>query len=236
MPHISGIELCQVVRNEPRWSGLPILFLTAHTDADTMHQVFAVGADDYVCKPIVGPELVTRIFNRLERTHLLKSLAETDPLTGVANCRKSTESLSQFLQWCDHCHQPFCLALLKLTHLSQINQQYGHGAADQVLMRFGELLRRSFCHEDVVGRWGGGEFVVGMAGITRAEGIQRIYDLQQDWQRFEFEAEGVSFQASFRAEVVQYPQDGIELQWLYRTARTRLNQAGEETHSEGRPT
>jgi diguanylate cyclase (GGDEF)-like protein len=223
MPHISGIELCQEVRNDPRWSGLPILFLTAHRDAETMQQVFTVGADDYVSKPIVGPELVTRIFNRLERTRLLKSLAETDALTGVANRRKSTETLAQFLQWCDHCQQPFCLMLIEPSHLKQINQQYGHAAGDQVLARLGELLRRSFRNEDIVGRWGGGEFVIGMAGITKADGSQRLLDLQQAWQRFEFEAEGATFQVSLKAEVVQYPQDGVNLQQLYQAARDGLS-------------
>lgn len=74
MPDLSGIELCQVVRNDPRWSRLPILFLTAHTDADTLHRVFAAGADDYVSKSIVGSELVTRIFNRLERYQKLRQI------------------------------------------------------------------------------------------------------------------------------------------------------------------
>ncbi len=76
MPEIGGIELCQIVRNDARWNSLPILFLTAHTDADTVNQVFSVGADDFVSKPIVGPELVTRIINRLERMRLLRHLAK----------------------------------------------------------------------------------------------------------------------------------------------------------------
>jgi len=76
MPHISGVELCQIVRQDTRWSSLPILFLTAHTDAETVNQVFSVGADDFVNKPIVGPELVTRIINRLERSRLLHQLAK----------------------------------------------------------------------------------------------------------------------------------------------------------------
>ncbi|WP_421656379.1 response regulator [Leptothermofonsia sp. ETS-13] len=75
MPNISGIELCHVVRNDGRWSGLPIVILTAYTDANTVNQVFAAGADDFISKPIVGPELVARIINRLERIKLLKNLA-----------------------------------------------------------------------------------------------------------------------------------------------------------------
>jgi DNA-binding response OmpR family regulator len=74
MPVLSGIELCQVVRNDPHWSELPVLFLSARTDAQTLQEVFTAGADDYVSKPIVGPELVARILNRLERTQILRKL------------------------------------------------------------------------------------------------------------------------------------------------------------------
>jgi DNA-binding response OmpR family regulator len=74
MPELSGIDLCQVVRNDPRWSELPVLFLSARTDIETVQSVFTVGADDYVSKPIVGPELVARILNRLERTKILRKL------------------------------------------------------------------------------------------------------------------------------------------------------------------
>lgn len=75
MPHISGIEICQAVRNDPDWSELPILFLTVHSDAEIVNQVYSVGADDFVSKPIIGPELVTRIINRLERVKLLRRVA-----------------------------------------------------------------------------------------------------------------------------------------------------------------
>ncbi|MDZ7959102.1 MAG: response regulator [Aulosira sp. DedQUE10] len=77
MPYTNGIELCQVVRNDARWSELPILFLTVHSDAEIVNQVFSVGADDFVSKPIVGPELVTRIINRLERIKLLRRVTKS---------------------------------------------------------------------------------------------------------------------------------------------------------------
>ncbi|MEA5594053.1 response regulator [Rivularia sp. UHCC 0363] len=67
MPSVSGIKLCNEVRNHSRWNELPVLFLTVHNEAEIVNQVFSVGADDFVSKPIVGPELVTRIVNRLER-------------------------------------------------------------------------------------------------------------------------------------------------------------------------
>jgi DNA-binding response OmpR family regulator/HPt (histidine-containing phosphotransfer) domain-containing protein len=67
MPFLNGIDLCQMIRNDSRWGDIPILFLTAHTNPQTQHRVFAAGADDYVAKPIVQTELVTRVLNRLER-------------------------------------------------------------------------------------------------------------------------------------------------------------------------
>ncbi|MGI2909567.1 response regulator, partial [Tolypothrix sp. VBCCA 56010] len=85
MPDVNGMEICQVVRNDPRWSELPILFLTVHNDANIINRVFAVGADDFVSKPIVGPELVTRIINRLERIKLRQRLAQTQQAEAAAS-------------------------------------------------------------------------------------------------------------------------------------------------------
>lgn len=70
MPHVSGLELCQVVRQDSQWGDLPILVVTAHTDADSLQQAFAAGADDFITKPILGPELVTRVLSRIDRTRL----------------------------------------------------------------------------------------------------------------------------------------------------------------------
>ena len=68
MPYINGIELCQVVRKDPGWSKLPVIFLTAHPDGDTVERLFAADADDYASKSIVGPKLTSRILTCLERT------------------------------------------------------------------------------------------------------------------------------------------------------------------------
>ncbi|HEY9628708.1 MAG TPA: response regulator [Coleofasciculaceae cyanobacterium] len=66
MPGFNGIELCEVVRNDLQWGNLPILFLTAHQEVDMIVQAFAAGGDDYIRKPILEPELVARVLNRLE--------------------------------------------------------------------------------------------------------------------------------------------------------------------------
>lgn len=67
MPKVSGLDLCKVIRQDSQWGNLPILVVTAHTDAESLQQAFAAGADDFITKPVLGPELVTRVLSRIER-------------------------------------------------------------------------------------------------------------------------------------------------------------------------
>jgi DNA-binding response OmpR family regulator/HPt (histidine-containing phosphotransfer) domain-containing protein len=67
MPEINGLELCQVLRSDPHWQHLPILFLTVSNDLLTQQAAFSVGADDYLSKPMMGGEIAQRIRHRLAR-------------------------------------------------------------------------------------------------------------------------------------------------------------------------
>lgn len=67
LPETNGFELCQALRRDPHWQRLPVLFLSVLSDRVTQNQAFTVGADDYLCKPVVGIDLANRILNRLQR-------------------------------------------------------------------------------------------------------------------------------------------------------------------------
>lgn len=229
MPHLSGLELCRVVRNEPRWNGIPILFLTSRVDADTVQRVFAAGADDYVAKPFVGPELVTRLTNRLDRVQLHRNLAETDPLTGLANRRKSEEVVQHFLHLAARNRQPLSLAVLDLDHFKAVNDRFGHAAGDEVLQRVARILNRSFRAEDVVARWGGEEFVVGMFGMEKRDAVQRLNHVLAVVREERFDGPGREpFTVTFSAGVATFPADGNELPALYRAADQALYRAKDE--------
>ena len=73
MPDINGMELCRKLRSDLNWSYLPVLFLTVRRDLKTQNRAFAIGADDYVNKPIEVTELATRILNRLSRVRAIQS-------------------------------------------------------------------------------------------------------------------------------------------------------------------
>ncbi len=234
MPHLSGIDLCQIVRNDSHWSSLPILFLTFHSDATIVSQVFAAGADDFVSKPIVGPELVTRIINRLERIQLLRNLAETDPLTKLANRQKSTQDLEKLMNLAKRQKQAFCLAILDLDRFKQVNDRYGHATGDDILRQVGHLLRQFFRTEDVVARWGGEEFVVGMYDTHKQDGKQRLIHLLELLRQKPFTVlpdpnqpmqPEYPFYLTFSAGISQFPADGANLHELYQAADRALYQA-----------
>jgi DNA-binding response OmpR family regulator len=67
MPGVSGIDICQTIRNDLRWRHLPVLFFSIHDGAQELDRAFAAGADDYICKTAPPAELVTRIRHRLQR-------------------------------------------------------------------------------------------------------------------------------------------------------------------------
>ncbi len=70
MPIVSGLDLCKSIRDRAEYANLPIIFLTAHSEPTLIQQVFAIGADDFVTKPVVGPEIIARITNLMERQQL----------------------------------------------------------------------------------------------------------------------------------------------------------------------
>jgi diguanylate cyclase (GGDEF)-like protein len=165
MQNFSGIELCRAVRTDAQWGSQPIVFLTAHREADTVQQVFEVGADDYISKPIVGPEVLTLIMNRVERNRMLQRLAQKDALTGLPNHSQSYQALTTTLHQA-HQHQS---PLSRLTELRDLNITYGHSVGHRVLQRWGQILRAMLRRGEVVGYWEQGEFVIGIAHATKAE-------------------------------------------------------------------
>lgn len=226
MPHLSGVELCHVVRNDARWAGVPILFLTRHNDPETIHRVFSAGADDFVAKPIVGPELLTRIFNRLERVRLQRNISEIDPLTGALNRRKSSQILTDFIDLAQRHNQPFCLAIVDVEHLRKINDELGHASGDQVLETISRRFQNAFRSEDILARWNSDEFVVGMYGMSRYDGVERLRELLDNLHRETFEAPcGAEFRVTLNAGVAQYLEDGTTLDELHKAAEKALASA-----------
>lgn len=217
MPEINGIELCQALRSDPDWQELPVLFLTARQDAATIQQIFEVGGDDYISKPVVGAELIARINNRLDRSRLLHNFATQDRLTGLTNRSQSSRKIESLLLQAKDDRQPFCLTVLRITELQQINYQYGHLAGDRILARWGKVIRAALRHDEVTSYWGNGDFVIGMPNLNKTQAREHLTELLSILRKQVFTStEGERFQVAFDCATAEFLRDGKSLHSLYK--------------------
>jgi diguanylate cyclase (GGDEF)-like protein len=94
------------------------------------------------------------------RLEVAEQASETDPLTGLANRRAFEKHLEARIAT----GQPFCVILIDLNGFKQVNDRLGHVAGDDLLKQFSSELKYQFTPAEMVGRWGGDEFVVVVAG------------------------------------------------------------------------
>ena len=225
MPKISGTELCRVVRSDPRWSELPVIFLSGHTDQASVQRVFAAGADDYVGKPFVPAELMMRIENRLTGVKARRAPVETDPLTGLPIAHKATEQIDRFLRLARRKSDPYSIAVLQVDAFASLANTFGRGTGDVVLRSIGELLPKSFRAEDVVGWWGGPDFTVGMYGSTKEHAAIKLTQVCSKIGNQSFLSEdGQRVHVSCSAGVAQYQSDGDTVTALREEALKALEQ------------
>jgi CheY-like chemotaxis protein len=83
MPSISGIEVCRILKKDALTRDIPVIFVTAATDDQTLTAAFESGGTDYVRKPANRVELLARIKSTLAQQRMIKKLVEDEKLTGV---------------------------------------------------------------------------------------------------------------------------------------------------------
>lgn len=102
-----------------------------------------------------------------EDVHLLRSLAEADPMTGLLNRRAFAGAAVQALVDFENLHISLAVLVLDIDHFKRVNDTFGHSGGDAVLRAVGELLRGLVRASDLVSRYGGEEFVVLLCDIQR---------------------------------------------------------------------
>lgn len=223
MPGISGFDVCRKIKAVPRWRDTPVLFLTAQTGVDARVSAFESGGDDYLAKPIVEIELITRIRLRLERAKLLKERGDRDILSGLLLRRAFAEQLNALVSESSRHAFVFSLCFLDVDHFKRVNDTYGHQAGDAVLAHLGHLLSQRFRVEDLRGRWGGEEFVLAFPHATADVMRGAIARVLEEFRTTEFEGEaGEKFTVTFSAGMASFPDDGKTAKELLQVADRRL--------------
>ena len=169
MPDLTGVELCQRIRQGAQSSYTYLIILTSIAEKENVVQGLSAGADDYLTKPFHRDELLARVrvgqrlidlHRQIEaKNRLLEELALTDALTGLPNRRAIEAWALRQLSGAARHGFPFWVVMIDLDNFKHVNDAHGHDAGDMVLRKFAEILKSNTRLSDISGRIGGEEFL-----------------------------------------------------------------------------
>jgi two-component system, cell cycle response regulator len=170
MPRMDGFEVLAELKRDPALLDVPVIFITGRTTADDAVRGLESGAHDYLRKPFEASELAARVHAAIRTKVLQDELREvnvelsrqatTDALTGLPNRRFLDEQLTRLVSRSARHDLPLAALLIDADRFKAVNDVHGHAAGDRALVTFGRRLARRLRKEDVLGRWGGEEFLV----------------------------------------------------------------------------
>ncbi len=166
MPGMSGLDLLRLLRATYSQSELPVIMVTADDQTRTIVEALDQGANDYVVKPVDMPDVTARIQAQLSRLNAGRTLTLLDPLTGLGSRLDLMDRLKDAVARQESAAAPTLLALLllDLDGFKLVNDSYGHGTGDQLLIEVATRLKETFSAcglpEAAMARTGGDEFGV----------------------------------------------------------------------------
>ncbi len=177
MPGMDGFELCRELKRNEDTRDIPVLFLTVEKNERQVARALDSGGTDYVTKPFSVVVLQARVRAALRTKRLIdlfKKEARVDWLTSLPTRRVLERALER--QWSERRRrdEPFAVALLDLDHFKSINDRFGHGVGDEVLMRVGKTLHDSLRRHELACRFGGEEFALLLRGVEGQDALRAV--------------------------------------------------------------
>ncbi|MFP4379510.1 MAG: diguanylate cyclase [Candidatus Sumerlaeia bacterium] len=169
LPDGTGLDLVEQTRASMAISP-PFIMITGKGSEKLAVESVHRGVYDYFSKSEIDRDALSRsIWTTLERTRLehsiqiaqkrIAEMATQDELTGLHNRRYFMEALKMEWERAKRYKHPMTLGMLDLDRFKQVNDTYGHPVGDHVLRKTGELFREMLRTSDIVGRYGGEEFI-----------------------------------------------------------------------------
>jgi diguanylate cyclase (GGDEF)-like protein len=183
MPEMSGWDVLAAMKADPGLRDVPVVFLTGRSDTTDIVDGLRLGAHDYLRKPCQPTELLARVqaaarVKRLQdelrqRNEELDRVSRTDALTGLRNRRHVEEYLARLVSLARRNAEPIAVLVVDIDRFKSVNDTYGHDAGDAVLREVADRMAGSIRLEDMIGRWGGEEFLAVLPN-TAADGAAEL--------------------------------------------------------------
>lgn len=212
MPLCNGIELAKVIRFHKHWIHIPIIFLSGEQNAQRQLVAMKTGGDDFIVKPVVERHFVAMILMRANRARQLAELMIRDSLTGLFKHTEIKDRLSHELARARRNKTTVSVAMLDIDKFKRINDTYGHQTGDTVIATLAHLLRRGLRTTDIVGRYGGEEYMVVMPDSDEANAMRKLDLLRREFEAIGFHHKELEFHCSFSGGVCDSSaSDNIDL-------------------------
>jgi diguanylate cyclase (GGDEF)-like protein len=203
MPGCSGPELAQLIRLQDEWLSVPIIYLSSETDGERQLAALVKGGDDFLTKPITDTALIVAVFARAQRARQLADMMTKDSLTGLLQHARVKERLSHELQRSERTGEPLSVVMLDIDHFKRVNDSYGHLIGDQVISSLANLLKQQLRKTDIIGRYGGEEFLLILPDCNQQQAFGLVEQLRQSFASLPFSFDYQSFHCTFSAGICQ---------------------------------
>lgn len=204
LPDGDGRRLLSRLRENPETDSVPIIILSGVENARMRAECFALGADQFLEKPVDPAVLAVEVTSRLRRSEENRRRSRQDPLTGLPNRAAFHEAYRSALSLAARARLPLSLSLLDIDHFKSVNDTHGHNVGDDVLRRLTSTIRASLRDSDLMARWGGEEFSI-LFPNTALDGAIAALEKSLDAVRVEeFRgSSGMPFHVTFSAGVAE---------------------------------
>lgn len=202
MPDVDGLEVAQMIRQEHKFDFAPIIFITGDERIENRLAALDAGADDVINKSIAIKTITHQILTRLARASKVSAFVAKDALTGVLNHSQIVERANQTIRACQRRKSKATIAVIDVDHFKRVNDTHGHILGDKVLCALGQLLSNSVRETDIVGRYGGEEFVIVFDGCDIDDAAKKMQLMKDVFSDMRFLSNKNEFKVTFSAGLV----------------------------------
>ncbi|KTC87433.1 MULTISPECIES: GGDEF domain-containing response regulator [Legionella] len=225
MPVCTGLELAAILRKEKSYTKIPIIYLSTEGDRNKILFAISLGGDDFLSKPVSPNHLISSVRSRAKRASILNYYMRTDSLTGLLNHSSILAQLEIEIARAKQRKGPLTLIMIDIDHFKEINDRYGHPVGDRVLKQLSNLFLMYLRNQDIIGRYGGEEFLLILPGTFPQDGITICDELRIHFNLYPFKEQNLEFNATFSAGITYLKNGESEAVSLIKEADKALYQA-----------